>query len=89
MKALVGGDADAALRQAVPATIPAPAMIDYYGKLHPEAGQTVRVGDTVIYGFRAQAFVRRAYIVPVEGVHSGEPKVRGIWTPEGREAAFT
>lgn len=89
VKVLVGGDADAALRQAVPATIPAPAMIDYYGKLHPEAGQTVRVGDTVIYGFRAQAFVRRAYIVPVEGIHSGEPKVRGIWTPEGREAAFT
>lgn len=88
VRALVGGDPDMALRQSVPATIPQPAAIDYYGKLHPEPGQTVRVGDTVIYGFRQQAFFRRPFVVPVAGISTGAPEVRGIWTADGRAAEF-
>jgi predicted amino acid racemase len=88
VEALVGGDPETALRQSVRATIPKPAAIDYYGKLHPEAGQMVRVGDTVVYGFRQQAFFRRPFVVPVAGVARGAPEVRGIWTADGREAVF-
>ena len=39
-------------------------MIDYYGQLLPEPHQRLAVGDTVIFGFRAQAFFTRAVIVP-------------------------
>lgn len=88
VEALVGGDPETALRQRVRSTIPQPGAIDYYGKLHPDAGQTVRVGDTVIYGFRQQAFFRRPFVVPIAGVRSGAPEVRGIWTADGREAVF-
>ena len=62
LKALVGPDPEAALAQEVAAATPDPAMIDYYGQLLPESGQHVAVGDTVIFGFRAQAFFTRAPI---------------------------
>ena len=56
----MGPDPEAALAQEVAAATPDPAMIDYYGQLLPEPGQHVAVGDTVIFGFRAQAFFTRA-----------------------------
>jgi predicted amino acid racemase len=86
--ALVGPDPDAALSNRVRATIPDPASIDYYGKLHPEAGQRAGVGDTVLYGFRPQVFVTRAYVVPIAGVDSGRPEAKGVWNAEGRLAVF-
>ena len=86
--ALVGRDPEAALAQEIEASIPEPAMIDYYGQLHPESGHHVAVGDTVIFGFRAQAFVTRAFIVPIAGVAAGEPSVEGVWMTDGREAGW-
>lgn len=86
LKALVGHDPEGALAQAIDATIPEPAMIDYYGQLHPEAGHRIEIGDTVIFGFRAQAFVTRAFVAPVAGVASGRPVVKGLWSTDGREA---
>lgn len=71
LTALVGRDPEAALSQEVPAEIPEPAAIDYYGQLRPGTGQRIAVGDTVIFGFRAQAFVTRAFIAPVAGVAAG------------------
>ena len=68
LKALAGPDPEAALAQEVDAATPDPAMIDYYGQLLPEPDQHVAVGDTVIFGFRAQAFFTRAVIVPIAGV---------------------
>ena len=86
LKALAGPDPEAALAQEIDAAIPDPAMIDYYGQLHPEAHHRLAVGDTVIFGFRAQAFFARALVVPIAGVSSGHPSVEGIWTPDGRPA---
>ena len=86
--ALVGPDPEAALSNRVCATIPDPASIDYYGKLHPDAGQRAGVGDTVVYGFRPQVFVTRAYVVPIAGVASGRPEAKGVWNAEGRLALF-
>ena len=88
LKALVGVDPAAALAQEVDAATPDPAMIDYYGQLLPEPHQHVAVGDTVIFGFRAQAFFTRALIVPIAGVASGTPEAKGVWTPDGRPAVW-
>ena len=84
VQALVGADPDTALNNPVNATIPPPSAIDYYGILEPNINKPIRTGDTVIFGFRAQAFVTRAYIVPVSGISKGTPAVEGIWTPDGR-----
>lgn len=59
--------------------IPHSAAIDYYAKLHPEDRRTVSEGATVIFGFRVQAFVTRAFVVGLVGVSSGEPEVAGVW----------
>ena len=88
VQALVGADPDAALDNVVGATLPPPSAIDYYGILDPNAGKPIRTGDTVIFGFRVQAFVTRAYIVPVAGISKGEPRVEGIWTPHGQRVEW-
>lgn len=71
----------------LPAELPPPSMIDYYGQLDPQ-GRKARTGDTVILGFRVQAFFTRAFVVAVSGVASGSPTVEGIWTGDGRPVAI-
>ena len=63
--------------------MPDPAGIDYYARLHPPASRTVEEGDTVVCGFRVQAFVTRAYVVGVTGAGTGDPAVTGIWNVLG------
>jgi predicted amino acid racemase len=70
------------------AMLPPADAIDYYGQLMLDDGPPPRVGATVVFGFRAQAFVTRAYVVGVSGVDAGDPKVAGIWTGDGREATW-
>jgi len=57
------------------------AWIDYYGKLI--SGQfgdvDMKVGDTVIYGFRIQVFASRAKVAVVKGVQKGRPELLGIF----------
>ena len=36
-------------------------------------------------GFRPQAFVTRAFVVPVSGVKQGQPVVEGVFTGDGRK----
>jgi predicted amino acid racemase len=79
-----GGDLDAAFL--ADAELPPPSMIDYYGMLTPPEGRTIRPGDTVVFGFRIQAFVTRSYIVPISGVQDGTPQALGVWTGDGRPA---
>lgn len=86
VRALVapGGDFDAAFL--ADAELPPPSMIDYYGMLTPPDGRRIAAGDTVIFGFRIQAFVTRAYIVPIAGIRNGHPQALGAWTGDGRPA---
>ncbi len=86
VKALVapGGDFDAAFL--ADAEIPPPSMIDYYGMLTPPEGRHIRTGDTVVFGFRIQAFVTRGYIVPIAGVQAAKPRALGVWAGDGRPA---
>ncbi|MBI1751743.1 MAG: alanine racemase [Acidobacteria bacterium] len=88
LKALVGADPDALMAQEVAAEIPPDSAIDYYGILHPSKSQRIRTGDTVILGFRAQAFVTRAYVVGIEGLASGQPQVSGIHSSDGRDVRW-
>lgn len=88
LTALSGSDPEAALADRVPAEIPSPEAIDYYGMLDVPDGKAVATGDTVVFGFRIQAFVTRALVVPVSGISSGSPKVEGIWHANGIQATW-
>jgi predicted amino acid racemase len=81
-----GGDLDQAFL--ADAEIPPPSMIDYYGMLTPPDGRQIRPDDTVVFGFRIQAFVTRSYVVPIYGVRSGHPEALGIWASDGRPALW-
>jgi len=88
LQALVapGGDFDHAFLAA--AEIPPPAAIDYYGMLSPPDGETIRPGDTVVFGFRIQAFVTRAYVVPISGIRGRGAQACDVWATDGRPARW-
>jgi len=88
VKAYVGSTPDAAWKQKMVCDMPNAASIDYYGILQPEREQNMKEGDTVIFGFRAQTFVTRAYMVPVSGISKGKPIVHGCWTTDGRKTGW-
>jgi predicted amino acid racemase len=75
--------ADAALR---PVEIPPPAAIDYYGMVDAGNGPRPAVGHTVVFGFRPQVFVTRAYTVGVSGLGAGRPEVGAVHDARGRLA---
>ncbi len=82
--ALVFGDRDPV--EAAVIELPA-AEIDYYGALQLPAGERASVGATVVYAFRAQAFVSRAPVAVVAGVESDDPQVAGIFSRDGSRLA--
>lgn len=84
--ALVGRDADSLAR--IDATLPPATAIDYYGQLHLEPGSTVSVGDSVVFGFRVQAFVTRGFTAAVSGISTGNPHVEGIWSSDGSATSW-
>lgn len=81
VRALVG-------ERLVDAQLPPPAAIDYYGQLFPDHQPIPGTGETVIFGFRIQAFVTRAYVAAVDGVASGNARVAGIWTAAGESTSW-
>ncbi len=58
--------------------IPPPAAIDYYGMIDASAPAEPKAGDSVVFGFRGQAFVTRAFVCGVSGISRGEPAVETI-----------
>ena len=88
VKTLVGSDPEQVLRDRIPATLVPAEAIDYYGLLDVPPGRAVSTGDTVIFGFRIQAFVTRAFVVPITGVSREAPQVEGIWNSDGAEAVW-
>jgi predicted amino acid racemase len=67
----------------VPVAIPPREGIDYYGLIDLPASRTIRVGDSVVFGFRIQAFVTRAKVVGVSGITVARPEPQGIYTALG------
>lgn len=83
-QAFVGRDAETIMDQKVPVDKGSffgrtNNATDYYGgTLVPERPADIRVGDTVIYGFRPQAFTTRANVAVIDKV-AGETRVLGIF----------
>ena len=86
--AVVAHDVSEAATKPVPVDMPDPAAIDYYAKLRLEPGRTVSEGDTVVFGFRIQAFVTRAFVAGIVGARSGAASVAGIWDVQGNPVAW-
>jgi predicted amino acid racemase len=70
------------------ATLPPPSAIDYYGQLELAGAPPVAPGDSVVFGFRIQAFVTRAYTAGISGLADGSPRVTGIWTATGEPTSW-
>lgn len=83
VRAVVADDPSEISTPPVAVDMPSPAAIDYYAKLSPADQRVFTEGSTVIFGFRVQAFVTRAFVVGVSGVAGGEPRVEGIWNGFG------
>ena len=85
LRAVVAREPSVAKGALLPVEIPPPAAIDYYGMIDGSSLMP-RVGDTVVFGFRPQVFVTRAYTVGVAGLASGEAVVETIHDAFGRPA---
>lgn len=85
--ALVGTEPSIESLRRVRAKLPDPAAIDYYGQLFGD-DEPPRGGESVVIGFRIQAFFTRAYVAGLHGVESGAPQVAGIWDGAGRDVAW-
>ncbi|WP_037578059.1 alanine racemase [Phaeacidiphilus oryzae] len=85
VQAAVGHDPDGATL--LDATLPPAQAIDYYGQLHP-TGHAPEIGASVVFGFRIQAFVTRAYTAGITGLSTGTPRVAGIWSADGSATSW-
>ncbi|MEM7047716.1 MAG: alanine racemase [Pseudomonadota bacterium] len=81
VKALVSAKPTASAKALLPVEIPPPSAIDYYGMIEQNPSAPVPVGASVIFGFRGQAFVTRASVVGLAGIHQGKPQVIDLTNP--------
>jgi len=87
-QALVGGDSDRIFDRRVRFLGTGPSGggrfggIDYHGLLDISE-DSAHVGDTVVFGFRTQAFVTRAYVGVVQGLSQGNASFAGLFDAEG------
>ena len=88
VRAVVAHDPSEILTDPVPVEMPHSAAIDYYAKLRPTEQRTVSEGATVVFGFRVQAFVTRAFVVAIEGASTDRPRVAGVWNGFGDPVVF-
>ena len=86
VSAFVSREPTSSIAALAPVDIPAPSAIDYYGMIDATGPVKPRVGDSVVFGFRPQAFVTRAYVVGVRGLSTGEAAVETIHDALGRPA---
>ena len=88
VKAIVAREpmySNAALRNV---ELTAPSAVDYYGMIDAGGPSKPRVGNSVVFGFRAQAFVTRAYVVGISGISRGETVVQELSDGFGRPATW-
>jgi predicted amino acid racemase len=84
-EAIVVGDD----RGAVPVRLTAEPLtaeaIDYYGTLRATEAESesVRAGDTAVYAFRTQIFVKQSSVAVVGGVRDGSPSLLGLFGSQG------
>jgi predicted amino acid racemase len=66
--------------------IPPPDAIDYYGMISAAGPTRSAPGDSVVFGFRPQAFVTRAFVAGVSGLSTEKPFVESISHSSGAQA---
>jgi predicted amino acid racemase len=86
VRAIVSREPTIAQAALAPVDIPVPASIDYYGMIQATGRLKAEIGDSVVFGFRPQAFVTRAYVAGVAGLSTGNPIVETIYDAFGRPA---
>jgi predicted amino acid racemase len=86
LTAIVSREPTASARALKPVQIPSAASIDYYGMIDNRGAPEARVGDSVVFGFRPQAFVTRACTVGLSGLSRGAPLVEAVYDAFGRVA---
>lgn len=87
LTALVGSEPSVEALRRVHAELPDPGAIDYYGQLRSDDGPP-RGGESVVMGFRIQAFFTRAYVAGLHGVETDNPTVAGLWDGTGRQVEW-
>ena len=87
VKALVSDVPTASRKALASVEIPSPASIDYYGMIDATGSVKPATGNTVIFGFRGQAFVTRAHVVGIAGIANGNPAVTTIENVYGQTEA--
>ena len=78
VKALVSAEPTADAAALLEVEMPDYSAIDYYAMIDAAGPNKPRTGDAVVFGFRGQAFVTRAFVAGLRGVASGTPRVEGI-----------
>ena len=78
VKAVVASEPTADRESLASVEIPPPSAIDYYGMIDTSGKVKPEAGDSVIFGFRGQAFVSRSYVAGIAGISSGKPEVTTI-----------
>jgi predicted amino acid racemase len=88
VKAIVAREprTDAAALRAV--EIPSPHAIDYYGMIEAAGPTKPAPGDSVVFGFRPQAFVTRAFVAGVSRLSTETPAVESISHSSGAKAPW-
>jgi predicted amino acid racemase len=85
VKAIVSREPTAAAAALQNVELPAPGAIDYYGMIEARGISKPRSGDSVVFGFRPQAFVTRAYVVGIRGLSRQQPIVEGFYDAFGHQ----
>lgn len=89
IKAIVSRTPETGKSALMSVEFPPPSAIDYYGLIDMASRSTPpRVGDTVVFGFRPQAFVTRSYTVGIAGLAAGTPTAETIHDAFGRPAEW-
>jgi predicted amino acid racemase len=78
IQAVVAAEPTVAAAARLAVEFPAVEAIDYYGMIDVPPGRTVRPGDSVVFGFRPQIFVTRAFVVGISGIATGAPRPQAI-----------
>ncbi len=88
VKALVASEPTTGNSALASVEIPPPSAIDYYGMIDTDGPAKPKAGDSVIFGFRGQAFVTRAFVAGIAGAASGNPEVVSIENGFGQPQAW-
>ena len=78
VRALVNSEPSSDRSALLDVDIPDYSAIDYYAMIDATSQHMPRQGDSVVFGFRGQAFVSRALVAGVRGISTGNPHVTSI-----------